>query len=278
MRPAGADPHRHRGAHRLRARPLVDSLARHGVPRWIGAALGDRAPVRRLATAATSSRRRSCRSSTTCRRRRGAAGTRQDSRPPGRLRVREDAAGRHRDRQGRGGGLRARRRRRPACTRVQVVEPAFRATDYLWAGGRNVVAFLGQFAMVLFLVFFLLVTGDLFKRKLVKIAGPTLTKKKVTVQIMDDINQQISGFLRVQVLTSALVAGGDRARAVVLRRAPVRRSGAPRRDLQFDSLPRSPGRDRRSRRRRVHAVRRPAEDTATSAGSRSPSPASKAGC
>ena len=89
--------------------------------------------------------------------------------------------------------------------RVQVVEPAFRATEYLWAGGRNALAFLGQFAMVLFLVFFLLVTGDLFKRKLVKIAGPTLTKKKITVQIMDDINKQISGFLRVQVFTSALV-------------------------------------------------------------------------
>jgi predicted PurR-regulated permease PerM len=89
--------------------------------------------------------------------------------------------------------------------RVQIVEPAFRATDYLWAGGRNMVEFLGQFAIVLFLVFFLLVTGDLFKRKLVKIAGPTLTKKKVTVQIMDDINRQISGFLRVQVFTSLLV-------------------------------------------------------------------------
>jgi predicted PurR-regulated permease PerM len=91
-------------------------------------------------------------------------------------------------------------------SRVEVVDPPFRATDYLWAGGRNVVAFLGQFAMVLFLVFFLLVTGDLFKRKLVKIAGPTLTKKKITVQIMDDINKQISGFLRVQVITSVVVA------------------------------------------------------------------------
>ena len=90
-------------------------------------------------------------------------------------------------------------------TRVEVVQPAFRATDYLWTGGKNVIGFLGQFAMVLFLVFFLLVTGDLFKRKLVKIAGPTLTKKKITVQIMDDINRQISGFLRVQVLTSAIV-------------------------------------------------------------------------
>jgi predicted PurR-regulated permease PerM len=91
-------------------------------------------------------------------------------------------------------------------TRVQIVEPALAARDYLWAGGRGLVSFLGQLAMVLFLVFFLLVTGDLFKRKLVRIAGPTLTKKKITVQIMDEINRQISGFLRVQVLTSAIVA------------------------------------------------------------------------
>jgi predicted PurR-regulated permease PerM len=90
-------------------------------------------------------------------------------------------------------------------TRVQVIEPPFSASDYLRAGGKNVLGFLGQFAMVLFLVFFLLVTGDLFKRKLVKIAGPTLTKKKITVQIMDDINQQIASFLRVQVVTSVLV-------------------------------------------------------------------------
>ena len=91
-------------------------------------------------------------------------------------------------------------------TRVQIVEPAFAARAYLWAGGRGLMSLLGQFAVILFLVFFLLVTGDLFKRKLVKIAGPTLTRRKVTVQIMDEMNHQISGFLRVQVFSSAIVA------------------------------------------------------------------------
>jgi predicted PurR-regulated permease PerM len=89
--------------------------------------------------------------------------------------------------------------------RVQVVEPTFAARDYLWAGGVGLMALIGQAGMVLFLVFFLLVTGDLFKRKLVKIAGPTLTRKRITVQIMDDINRQISNFLRVQVITSVIV-------------------------------------------------------------------------
>ena len=89
--------------------------------------------------------------------------------------------------------------------RVQIVPPPFRASEYLWLGGQNLLNFLGQFAIVLFLVYFLLVTDDLYKRKMVKIAGPTLTKKKISVQIMDEINQQISAFLRVQVITSALV-------------------------------------------------------------------------
>ena len=89
--------------------------------------------------------------------------------------------------------------------KVEVVQPAFRVTDYVGMGG-GILGLFGQFVIILFLVYFLLVTGDLFKRKLVKIAGPTLTKKKVTVQIIDDINRQIESFMKVQIFTSAVVA------------------------------------------------------------------------
>src|SRR4029453_11073529 len=53
---------------------------------------------------------------------------------------------------------------------------------------------------------FALMTGDLFKRKLVKIAGPTLSNKKATVQILNDISEQIATFIRVQIVTSLIVA------------------------------------------------------------------------
>jgi predicted PurR-regulated permease PerM len=96
--------------------------------------------------------------------------------------------------------------KRGEIQRVQVVAPPFKATDYLWMGGVGLLGFLGQFVMILFLVYFLLVTGDLYKRKLVKIAGPTLSKKKVTVQILDEINQQIENFIKVQLLTCTIVA------------------------------------------------------------------------
>jgi predicted PurR-regulated permease PerM len=91
-------------------------------------------------------------------------------------------------------------------TRVQVQEPPFRATDYLWWGSMGVVAFVGQATVVVFLVYFLLASGDLYKRKLVRIAGPSFSEKRLTVEILRDIDAQIEKFLVVQVLTSALVA------------------------------------------------------------------------
>jgi predicted PurR-regulated permease PerM len=91
-------------------------------------------------------------------------------------------------------------------TRVQIVEPTFRATDYLWGTSVGAVVVAGQAALVLFLAYFLLVYDDLFKRKLVENIGPRLTHKKLTVQILNDIATQIERFILVQILTCALVA------------------------------------------------------------------------
>src|SRR5580765_7410352 len=49
-------------------------------------------------------------------------------------------------------------------------------------------------AIVVFFVFFLLAAGDLFKRKVVKLAGPSLEKKKITIQILNEIDSQIEKF------------------------------------------------------------------------------------
>ena len=59
--------------------------------------------------------------------------------------------------------------------------------------------------MVLFLAFFLLVGGDRFKRKLVRLTGPSLSSKKITVQILDDINGSIQKYLFMMLVTNALV-------------------------------------------------------------------------
>lgn len=104
------------------------------------------------------------------------------------------------------GAAATRDRSAASVQKVQIVEPAFDAKSYLYWGGMNLIAAAGQFAVILFLVYFFLVTGDLYKRKIVKIAGPALWQKKLTVQILDEINSQISSFIRVQLLTSFIVA------------------------------------------------------------------------
>ena len=91
-------------------------------------------------------------------------------------------------------------------TRVQIEEPAINVREYVSWGQAGAIAFAGQATLVFFFVFFLLASGDLFKRKFVKIAGPSLEKKRVTVQILDDINHQIARFLLVRVVTSLVVA------------------------------------------------------------------------
>ncbi len=91
-------------------------------------------------------------------------------------------------------------------TRVQIEEPAINVRNYLTWGSAGIIAFTGQAVLVFFFVFFLLASGDLFKRKIVKIVGPSLERKRITVQILDDINTQIAKFLFVRVVTSVFVA------------------------------------------------------------------------
>jgi predicted PurR-regulated permease PerM len=90
--------------------------------------------------------------------------------------------------------------------RVQVDEPRFNIGDYLMSGSVGLATAVMQVVLILFLVYFLLASGDLYRRKLVKIAGPSLTEKKITVQILAEIDRQIERFLVVQVFTSVVVA------------------------------------------------------------------------
>jgi predicted PurR-regulated permease PerM len=91
-------------------------------------------------------------------------------------------------------------------TRVQIDDATLNASNYLWWGSMGIVKLAGQATMIFFLAYFLLLSGNVFKRKLVRIAGPTLTRRKITVQILDEINGRIQKFLGVQILTSLIVA------------------------------------------------------------------------
>jgi predicted PurR-regulated permease PerM len=78
----------------------------------------------------------------------------------------------------------------------------------VWNGSRQAMAAASQLMVVIFLVFFMLASGNLFKRKLVNIFGETLSEKKITVQMIDEIDDQIRKYLLVVLVSNLLVGFG----------------------------------------------------------------------
>ena len=89
---------------------------------------------------------------------------------------------------------------------VVVDQPGFGVGSFLLRSSIGLLGFAGQAAMVVFLTYFLLLGGDSFKRKLVRLTGSTLSHKKITVQILDDINVSIQKYLFMLLVTNLLVA------------------------------------------------------------------------
>ncbi|MDB5963580.1 MAG: family transporter [Polaromonas sp.] len=89
--------------------------------------------------------------------------------------------------------------------RVVIEASHFNIRDYLWSGTVGLAALVGQITVVVFLTYFLMVSGDTFRRKLVKLAGPSLSTKKITLQALHEITEQIQRYLQVQLFISAVV-------------------------------------------------------------------------
>lgn len=77
----------------------------------------------------------------------------------------------------------------------------------LGVGAKGLSAAAAQITVVLFLVFFMLASGDLFKKKLLAIAAER-NKRRFTAQVLDDIDEQIRSYLLVMVIADALVGIG----------------------------------------------------------------------
>jgi predicted PurR-regulated permease PerM len=90
-------------------------------------------------------------------------------------------------------------------TRVVVEKPHIDVKDYLWTGTLGLVTVAGQATLVVFITFFLLASGSAFRRKMVKLAGPRLSQKKITVQALDEVHEQMQRYLFVQMATSVVV-------------------------------------------------------------------------
>lgn len=78
----------------------------------------------------------------------------------------------------------------------------------VWTGWKGITLAATQVTVVLFLVFFMLASGSLFKKKLVMLSGERLAQRKFTVQVIDEIDQQVRRYLMVVLIANTLVGLG----------------------------------------------------------------------
>ena len=90
------------------------------------------------------------------------------------------------------------------ATPVTIVEPVDVQRGML-SGARSLAGYLSQGVMLLFLVYFLLASGDMFKQKLVKLGGARLSERKITLQMIEEINTKIGRFVFYQAWSGLLV-------------------------------------------------------------------------
>jgi predicted PurR-regulated permease PerM len=100
---------------------------------------------------------------------------------------------------------------KPPSAAAAVVAPQPAPTpvwQMLWRGWQNVMTAATQVMVVLFLVFFMLASGDLFKRKVIALAGPRLSERKDALRVIDEIERQIHRYLGVLLVSNILVGLG----------------------------------------------------------------------
>jgi predicted PurR-regulated permease PerM len=78
--------------------------------------------------------------------------------------------------------------------------------NFLQWGVGSIFTLAGHLTVIVFLVFFLLLSGPFLRDRLLEIAGPDTHRRRIAAGIIDEINGQVQSYLFVQVVTAAVVA------------------------------------------------------------------------
>jgi predicted PurR-regulated permease PerM len=95
---------------------------------------------------------------------------------------------------------------RQAATHVIVDQPKFRLDDFLWKRSLGSLGALAEAATVIVLAFFLLLSGETFKRNVVRLSEASPEGEQLTLQVMHAINGTIQKYLLMLLATNVLVA------------------------------------------------------------------------
>jgi len=89
---------------------------------------------------------------------------------------------------------------------VRAPEPSVWLRDYAIVQSRLLITVAAQAPIVLLLAYFLLASGVHFRRKLVQLVGPSMSRKKDAVRILEEIDVQVQRYLLVMLMSNTLVA------------------------------------------------------------------------
>lgn len=90
------------------------------------------------------------------------------------------------------------------ATPVTIVEPVD-VQQQLMAWARRAGGFLLEAILLIFLIYFLLASGEFFKQKFVRLSGDRLSERKVTVQMIDEITSKIGRYIFYMFWSGTLV-------------------------------------------------------------------------
>jgi len=92
------------------------------------------------------------------------------------------------------------------ATAARDTEPTAWLRDYMLTQSALVIAVVAQAPIVILLTYFLLASGGHFRRKLVGLVGPSLTRKKDAVLILEEIDVQVQRYLFAMLVSNSLLA------------------------------------------------------------------------
>ena len=84
--------------------------------------------------------------------------------------------------------------------------PTLWLQDFAYAQTALLVTVIAQTPIVLLLIYFLLASGQHFRRRLVQLVGPSPVRQRDTVLILKEVNVQIQRYLLATLVSNALVA------------------------------------------------------------------------
>lgn len=93
----------------------------------------------------------------------------------------------------------------PGVTPVRIVDDSFNLRSYLMRGTSSVLLLISQLFSVLLLVYFLLSIGKLYRRKIIRMSGPSFRRMRNAARIMSDFHYQVRRFLFVMLMGALFV-------------------------------------------------------------------------